>query len=205
MDRKNKKYLKVAITGNIGSGKSTFSRFLAEEGFPVIYADNLAKEILFKSSLVRNKLIRYFGNEALSGNSIDKKFLAEKIFSSRLNLRFINSILHPLVRKKIEDLSSEYFLKSNIVFVEAALIYESKIERMYDYVVLISADLKLREKRNIKAARLTEDDFRKRNNSQIKDDTKIKKADFVFHNNGTKAELREKAGLLISILKSYLV
>ena len=77
-----------------------------------------------------------------------KSYLADNIFSDPKKLKKINSILHPRVRKRIDYLSKEYFKTSDIVFVEAALIFESKIEKMYDYVVLITADKNLRMKRS---------------------------------------------------------
>ncbi len=136
----NRKKIKVAITGNIGSGKSTFTKFLFEAGYPVILADDISKEILAGDPEVRIEVINEFGAQSFLGNKINKKYIADNIFSDPKKLKKINSILHPRVRKRIEFLSQEYFKESDIVFVEAALIFESKIENMYDYVVLITAD-----------------------------------------------------------------
>ncbi len=204
MKSDSKKKLKVAITGNIGSGKSTFAAFLAKEGYPVISADDLAKDILLKDEIVKSKIIKHFGSGAFSDKSLNKKYLAEKIFTDPQNLRLINSILHPVVRKKINQLAGEYFNTYNIVFIEAALIFESGIESLYDFVVLISAERELREKRIIKNSTITKNDFQRRNSLQINDEAKVNKADFVFYNSGTIAELKTKAVLLLSILNSYL-
>jgi dephospho-CoA kinase len=199
-----KKKLKVAITGSIGSGKTTFSDFLKESGYPVIFADDVSKTILAKDPQVRKIVRDSFGKGAYSGNKINKEFLADNIFSNPQKLKKINSILHPRVRMKIEELSDGYFLNNDFVFIEAALIYESKIEKMYDFVVLITADEKIRQKRSVKSKKFSKEDFQKRNNAQLDEEKKIKKADFVFYNNGTKKELNAKALLLISILNSYL-
>ena len=85
-------------------------------------------------------MINEFGAQSFLGNKINKKYIADKIFSDPKKLKKINSILHPRVRKRIDFLSKEYFKENDIVFVEAALIFESKIEKFYDYVVLITAD-----------------------------------------------------------------
>ena len=202
MSGKNK--IKVAITGNIGSGKSTFTKFLFEAGYPVILADDISKEILAGDPLVRKEVMNEFGTESFQGNKINKKYIAETIFSDHKKLKKINSILHPRVRKRIEYLSEEYFKTYDIVFVEAALIYESKIEKMYDYVVLITAEKDLRMKRSTTAKKLSEADFIKRDDNQLNEDTKKKKADFIFNNNGSKDELKQKATLLIKMLEATL-
>ena len=198
---KSKKLL-VAITGGIGSGKSTFAKFLAEYGHPVILADDISKKILANDPVVRNEIVTEFGAESYLGKQINKKFLANEIFSDPNKLKKINSILHPRVREKIYSTSKEYFKTKDIVFVEAALIFESKIEKIYDFVVLIIADKKLRMKRATKDKKISEKDFLQRNENQLDDEAKKKKADFIFINNGSKAELKQKAILLSNLLKA---
>ena len=200
----NAKKIKVAITGNIGSGKSTFTKFLFEAGYPVILADDISKEILAGDPEVREEVINEFGAESFQGNKINKKYIADTIFSDPKKLKKINSILHPRVQKRIEYLSEEYFKTNTIVFVEAALIFESKIEKMYDYVVLITADKNLRMKRSTMTNKLSEEDFIKRDNNQIDQESKKRKADFIFSNDGSKDELKQKAILLINLLKTTL-
>jgi dephospho-CoA kinase len=196
--------LKIAVTGSIGSGKSTFIRFIKNEGCPVISADDISKDILLNKESVRKKVSDEFGNEVYSGDGINKRLLAEKIFSDTENLKKINSILHPPVRSKIENLANELFQKHQLVFIEAAIIFESGSEKMYDYVVLISCDEVLREKRILESKKFSKEDFKKRNDAQLDEETKINKADFVFYNDGTKEELKQKALLLIDILNSMI-
>ena len=200
----NEKKLKVAVTGSIGSGKSTFCGFLKKEGYPIIFADDIAKEILSLDLHVRDQIIKYFGKEAFSGKSVNKKFIAEAVFSNPKMLQRINSIIHPAVRRKIDEIALQYFRNNDIVFVEAALIYESSIEKMYDLIVLILADKHIRELRALNSKKFSKKDFVQRDKSQLADEVKINKADFVFYNSGTRKELQQKALLLISILHSYL-
>jgi len=195
------KNIKVAITGNIGSGKSTFTKFLFEEGYPIILADDISKEILACDPEVRKEVVYEFGAESFLGPKINKKYLADKIFSDPKKLKKINSILHPRVRKRIDFLSKEYFKEYDIVFVEAALIFESKIETFYDYIVLITADRALRMNRSILTKKITKEDFVNRDSNQINDESKKKKADFIFTNDGSISELKQKAILLIKLLK----
>jgi len=195
------KKIKVAITGNIGSGKSTFTKLLFEAGYPVILADDISKEILAGDPEVRIEVINEFGAQSFLGNKINKKYIADNIFSDPKKLKKINSILHPRVRKRIEFLSQEYFNESDIVFVEAALIFESKIENMYNYVVLITADKELRMTRSTATQKISKEDFIKRDQNQMNVESKKKKADFIFTNDGTVLELKQKAILLINLLK----
>lgn len=194
--------IKVAVTGNIGCGKSTFAKFLSDEGFPVLYADEISKRILADDKQVRTEIIKVIGPSAFNGDKPDKKYIADSIFSDTIKLKKINSILHPIVRTEIEKLSQKYFQKTDIVFVEAALIFESKIEKMYDYVVLITSDINLRMQRTMLSKKLSKAEFLQREANQLDEDKKKKKSDFVFSNNNSTKDLQDKALLLIKLLKS---
>ena len=195
------KKFKVAVTGSIGSGKSTFCNFITEAGFNVIKVDDISKKILKEDEDVRKKVIREFGKDSFINKEINKKFLSEKIFSDAINVARINSILHPKVKREVEQLIQEELKKNHLVFVEAALIYEAEMENMFDYVVLITAVSSVREKRIVTSGKLNNEEFRKRDENQIKDEEKKKRADFVFENNGNTKELKQKANLLIKILE----
>ena len=191
--------MKLAITGNIGCGKSTFSGFAEEKGFIVLKADDISKEILENDDKVRELVIKNFGSDSYLNNKPNKKYLAEKIFSDQTKKEKLESILHPLVIKKIERKMKELQKTNNHVFVEAALIYESDLETMFDYVILITAEIELRKKRKI-ASGLTEPDFNLREANQIPEEEKKKRADFTFSNNGSKEELKSKFNLLLITL-----
>jgi len=195
-----RKKFKIAVTGNIGSGKSDFCNFMAEKGYPVIKADDISKQILAEDEGVKEKVIKKFGKESFIDDQINKKFLADKIFSNLANVIKINSILHPKVREKVNELMQEQLLNNDIVFTEAALIYEAEMENMFDYVVLITASYAVRMKRVLANGKLTEEDFKKRNENQIRDEEKKKRADFIFENNGNVDELKQKSEFLITIL-----
>ena len=191
--------MKLAITGNIGCGKSTFSGFAEEKGFIVLKADDISKEILENDDKVRELVIKNFGSDSYLNNKPNKKYLAEKIFSDQTKKEKLESILHPLVIKKIERKMKELQKTNKHVFVEAALIYESDLEAMFDYVILITAEIELRKKRKI-ASGLTETDFNLREVNQIPEEEKKKRADFTFSNNGSTGELKSKFNLLLITL-----
>lgn len=191
--------MKIAITGNIGSGKSTFSGFAADAGFPVLFADDISKNILENDEKVRSLVIKSFGAESFIKDKPNKKFLAEQIFSDQNKRAKLESILHPRVIKSIES-SIKNLLKSNkVIFVEAALIYESDLEEMFDYVVLVTANRELRLKRKFESG-ISEEDFCKRELNQIPEEEKKKRADFIFSNDTTIEDLKIKFNLLLLTL-----
>ncbi len=195
-----KKKLKIAITGNIGSGKSTFSKFIEKAGFKVIYADELSKKILSEDKDVIKSVINLFGNGAYRDGKPDKKFLAEKVFGNPDNLSRLESLLHPKVIKKSVELMDEHLINNNIVFLEAALIYEAEMEKYFDYVVLITAPRDLRLKRKIESYNFSEQEFVNREEMQIPAEEKQKRADFIFDNSGSIDLLESKVKLLFTIL-----
>lgn len=199
------KTLTVAVTGGIGSGKTEFCGFLAEKGYPVINADKKAKDILHGNDSVRKKIIKAFGQESYGPKGVNTAFLAEKVFKDPDAVATINSIVHPVVIKEIDEEVKEYSKNNKFVFVEAALIYEAEMEAMFDYVVLITAPVEERVKRVLQKGKITEGDIRKRIENQIPDEEKKEWADFTFENNAGLDELKKKADFLISLLNLFTV
>ncbi len=195
------KNLKIGITGGIGSGKSIVSDFVSEMGFPVIKADDVAKEVMLKNTEVKEKIIETFGKSAYKGKGLNKKFLAETIFSDDENLAKMNEIVHPPTIKQIKD--SVYALLDNtqFVFVEAALLYEVKMQHIFDYVILVTADEDLRIKRVMERDGVTEEEVRARMKGQWQDSAKQDKADFMLRNEGTIEEFHKNIEFILQLLK----
>ena len=191
--------MKIAITGNIGCGKSTFSGFAEEKGFVVLRADDVSKQILENDEKVRELVIKSFGKDSFINNKPNKKYLAEKIFSDQKKREKLESILHPRVIKKIDQTIKDIEKKNKVVFIGAALIYEADMEEMFDYVILITSDIELRKKRKI-ASGLSEEDFNNRESNQIPEEEKKKRADFIFSNDGSIDDLKSKFNLFLLTL-----
>ena len=196
------KNIKVAITGGIGSGKSTFANYVTSKGYAVINADDISKDILSFDEKIKKKIFNEFGSDSYKDGKLNKKFIASRVFSNPANLHKLNSILHPQVLQKIDNLIKIKYKDENIVFIEAALVYEADIEKMFNYVILVTADFDLRLQRCIESGKFTEDDFIKRDKNQIAQEEKEKRADYIFSNNGSEKDLIKKADLLLLTLTS---
>ena len=196
------KNIRVAITGGIGSGKSTFANYLASKGYVVINADDISKDILASDESIIKKIIKEFGNDSYKDGKLNKKFIAAQVFSNPAKLNKLNSILHPRVLQKIDTIIEKKYKDDKFVFIEAALIYEADIEKKFDYVVLVTADFNIRLKRSVDSGKFYEEDFINRDNNQIPQEEKEKRADFIFSNNESKKDLIKKADLLLLTLNS---
>lgn len=197
----NNKKLKIGITGGLGSGKSLFAEFLTEKNFTVLSADEIAKDLISNDKSLIKKIKETFGEESYTNGILNKKYLAEKVFTNANNTLLMNSLVHPEVIKLIEKKSIEILKKENIVFTEAALIYEAEMEDFFDYIVLITADKKTKLQRAKVSKKMNEKDAEARIAQQIDDEEKKNRADFIFENNGTKEDLKNKATFFINIMK----
>lgn len=195
------KKIKVAITGGIGSGKSSVSDYLEKKGHSVLRADLIAKELMAQDAQIKKKLIEEFGEESYSNDKLNTKYLAANVFSNEENVQKINSIVHPPVMEKIDQLAKEIFKNQDIVFIETALVYEANLEDFFDYVLLVLADEKTRIDRIINREKVTEEQVRARMQFQIPDEEKKDDADFVLYNNTTLQELENRVEFLLILIR----
>ena len=186
--------LRVALTGGIGTGKSTASKILMELGAFIFDADREAKNILKNNETIQSELIAEFGTDIMSGDeNIDNNKLARIAFQDQDHQLRLNSIIHPYVFQEI-DKNFDVVLENgahDIFVVDAALIYESGADTHMDYVIVITALLKIRMERALQRDTLTRDEILKRIDLQWSEEEKIALADFVIHNDGTEEELRD--------------
>lgn len=199
------KKIKIAITGGIGSGKSSVSDYLEIKGFPVLRADQIAKEMMISNVEVRKRIISEFGNESYINEKLNTKYLAANVFNEEENVIKINSIVHPPVMQKINELCLEHFKNHNIVFIESALVYEANLEDFFDYILLVLADEKIRIERVVRREKVSDEQVRIRMQYQIPDEEKKDDADFVLDNNTTIKELENRMDFLLILIKQLVV
>lgn len=195
------KKIRVAITGGIGSGKSSVSDYLEKRGYSILRSDLIAKELMAQDAQVKEKLIEEFGDESYSDDKLNTKYLAANVFTNEENVQKINSIVHPPVMQKIDELTKEIFKNNDIVFIETALVYEANLEDFFDYVLLVLADEKVRIERIINRENVTAEQVRARMQFQIPDEEKKDDADFVLDNNTTLQELENRVEFLLILIR----
>ena len=186
--------LRVALTGGIGTGKSYASKILNELGAFIFDADKEAKNILKNNETIQSELIAEFGTDIMSGDEkIDNNKLARIAFQDQDHQLRLNSIIHPYVFQEIDKYFDDVLEKSahDIFVVDAALIYESGADTHMDYVIVITALLKVRMERALQRETLTRDEILKRMDLQWPEEEKIALADFVIHNDSTEEEFRD--------------
>ncbi|HKF24538.1 MAG TPA: dephospho-CoA kinase, partial [Candidatus Acidoferrum sp.] len=130
--------LRYGLTGGIASGKSTVAAMLREQGFPVLEADKISHTQLEPDGAAYDEIIAHFGQEILAaGGKIDRARLAAVVFADRAKLDLLNSILHPRVEAELLRQLSELEKTGRYAaaFVEAALIFEAKLNSQLDGVV----------------------------------------------------------------------
>jgi len=174
--------VKIGITGGIGSGKTTVCEFFEIFGIPVFTADTEAKAIMNRSTLIRNQLILTFGKDIyLPDYTLDRKKLAQLIFTSSALLEKVNSIVHPEVRKYFIQWVAEQ--TSPYVVYEAAILFESGFYRMMDFNILVTAPEEERIKRVMACEKNTREDIKNRISRQWSDEKKTELADYILNNN----------------------
>lgn len=174
--------MKVAITGSIACGKSTVTSYLLKRGYKVLDADKISHSLLEKDN-VKEILIKEFSDKIITDNFIDRKKLGEIVFSDEKKLEKLNSIMHPLVRKEIEDKVIKS--KNDTCFIDIALLFEAKFDNLVDKIIVVHADYDVQLSRLMNRNNFSKNEAKLRIASQISSDEKIKLADYVVNNSGT--------------------
>jgi len=176
---------KVAITGNIGSGKSTVSKIFDVMGVPVFYADIEARLLYYREDL-KQQLKVLFGEVIFNNtNEIDTKKLAEIIFSDSSKLLTINNIIHPLVFEKYSEWL-EIHKEQVYTLHESAILFENKLESHYDLIINVTAPPNIRISRIMQRDGVEREKVEVRMAHQWSEDKKSEKSDFVIINDGNQ-------------------
>ena len=180
----------IGITGGIGSGKSTVSKFIEELGFPVYDSDFWAKELVNLDENLKSRILELLGEESYDENGkYNRKFVAEKVFENQELLLKLNRIIHPAVKIHFENWVNAQ--NAEFVFKETALLFELKLNESCYQSILVTADENIRIKRVMDRDGRTYREVKEIIDKQMPEVDKVKLADFVIQNNTDLESLKE--------------
>lgn len=192
--------IKVAITGNIASGKSQVENILIALGFKVADTDKINHSILIDDNSAIEEIKQAFTDyDVLDENgNISRQKLGSLIFSDFIKKRKLEEILHKRINIKVE----EFFVSNsaeNIVFVSIPLLFETNQQNKFDKIIFVSAPESLRLSRLVERNNYTFEYAKTRIASQDSEESKIKKSDFVIYNNSDLISLKKQ---VVEVLKN---
>jgi len=185
-------YLKIGLTGGIGSGKTTAAARFAALGARVYHADEVARRALDPGAVCYDRVVSAFGEEVLlPDKTINRKRLGEIVFADETQRLALNGIIHPYVIGELfsraeRDLANE---TNGIAVFEVPLLFESRMSDSMDFNIVIHCPEEIRIRRVMERDNLTREQVQARMRSQMPEAEKLLLADAVIENNGTEAEL----------------
>jgi dephospho-CoA kinase len=196
--------LKVALTGNVASGKSSVASIWFHAGVPVIRADDLAREVVAPGSLGLERVRDLFGPEVLDADgALDRARLRDRVFRDSADRERLEAILHPLIRARREEwLSAREEEGVNLAVAEIPLLYEVGLEAEFDVVVVVDAGVALRHKRLVEDRGIDGEEATRIMQAQMPSSDKLERADYVLDNQGTLEDLEIRALALLDLLQA---
>ena len=191
--------MNIGITGSIACGKSTVSNYLKEKGYTIIDADKLG-HIALTSDEVKEKLKKSFGLTILENNEISREKLGKLVFGNDENLKILNSIVHPYIRKIILQLQENH-RDERFVFLDIALLFEAGFEDLVEKIIVVHVDEKIQLARLMSRNALSKEQAMFRIESQMSSNDKSKLGDYVINNSNTKEETYRQIDLILDELE----
>jgi len=194
----------LGITGCPGSGKSILARYLAESGWTLVDADRIGREVVESEKSVLDRLVESFGGDILDGNGVlNRRLLASRAFSSADKTEMLNAIVHPRLIERLRHVVGGYRRYDLTIVVDCALIFEWRIESLFDAIVCVAADEKERIRRLQDRDGRTVGEIRDMFAAQLTEEEKIRRADITIMNNGAIDRLRLFGRLVSSLPEAY--
>lgn len=184
---------KIAVTGGIGSGKSTVMKIIAGKGYPIFSCDEIYSQLTSDSDFL-NILRHSFGDILNSDGTLDRKKLSEIVFNNPAKLAELDKITHPAIYKEMFRMADE---AGGICFCEVPLLFESGAESLFDGVIIVMRNEEQRIKSVTARDKLPEQDVKKRISNQFDYNSADFAMYYVIHNCGDLSELERQTKEII--------
>lgn len=186
----NKKKMVIGITGSFGSGKTTVARIFKSYGATVIDADKIAHQIIKPQSPLYRKIVKALGKGILKKDrTVNRKKIARIVFKNRPLLKKLQRLMHPQIICEIKKQIQK--ARTKIVVLDAPLLIEAGLRKMLDKLMVVTIKRKEQIKRIQQRTGLSNAEILSRIKSQIPLSVKVRMADFVIDNSGTRAKVRK--------------
>jgi dephospho-CoA kinase len=172
----------IGLSGGIGSGKSTVAKALEHMGYPVFYSDEEAKKLYETHPLLINELIAIFGKEIYQEGVFQKHVLATQLFENPALKEQIAALVHPLVRERFNEWAGQQ--TAELVFNEAAILFETGAYKQFAATVLVVAPLETRIQRVQKRDAMSREAVLQRIENQWPDSKKMNLTPYIITNDG---------------------
>lgn len=196
----------IGLTGGIGSGKSTVAQLLVQEGWVLVDADRIARDIVEPGQPALTELAEAFGQDILlPDGSLDRGLLASRAFASAEKTAVLNSITHPRIQEETQE-RFEAARQGGAEFVvyDMPLLVDKGLHKDMDATIVVDVDAEERVRRLVEYRGLEESDARRRIAAQIPDDVRRAAADFVIDNNGPREALDGQVAGVVEKLHALL-
>ena len=191
--------VQIAVTGNMGCGKTTICKMMENEGIPVYYSDVCAKQLMNQNELLMDSIKERFGEESYHDGLLNRKWIASIVFDDSTALNDLNNLVHPVVQKNYLNWLSQQ--TKDIVAYESAILIEHGNQVNFDVVVLVQCPENIRFKRIQKRDGLTLDQVQVRSRFQWPEEEKIKYADYFIENTALEQAKQQLSSVIVSIRK----
>ena len=183
------KQRRIGLTGGIASGKTTITNYIKKnKNIPILDADVLSRELIKPKTYGYEKILNYFGNQIIdksknSDQRINRKLLKKIIFNNAESKKWIEKLLHPLIKEKMIEECSQYKNNQTIVLV-IPLLFEAKFEDICTEIWLVKCPKELQKKRLITRDKISEKEAYESINLQLSFEEKRKFSDIILDNSG---------------------
>ena len=180
----------IGLTGGIGSGKSSVLQIFKKIGVSTYNADESAKKLISSDKKIIYSIKQLFGEDIYDKNELNSKLVSKIVFNDKEKLKSLNSIIHPAVAIDFDNFCFKHRDETYIV-KEAAIIFETKTENLFNKIIYVKAPKEIRVDRVMQRDNLSRDDVLNRIQNQINETSIIDKCDFIIDNINF-SELEEK-------------